>query len=134
MTIEEKLKNYILDRHKSIRGFVNTTDLPYSTVDGILKRGIANSSIGNVLKICNALEISADELANNRIVPITEKSSPHILISEIPEMIEFMKSNPDLFSDLSIDGEPLNEIESETILNSLTLSIEFVRDLRNRKE
>lgn len=89
MTIEEKLKNYILTKHKSIREFVKCTGLPYSTVDGILKRGIANSSIGNILIICKTLQISADELANGKIVPITKKTSRHIFIAEIPEMLDF---------------------------------------------
>lgn len=134
MTIEEKLKKHILTKHKSIREFVKCADLPYSTVDGILKRGIANSSIGNVLKICKALQISADELANNRIVPIKKEQSSHILFSDIPEMLEYMKINRNEFSDLTIDNKPLSDLEYDTVLNCLTLSIEFVRDLREKKK
>ena len=133
MTIEEKLKNYILTNYKSVREFVKHAELPYSTVDGILKRGIANSSIGNVLKICKALQISADELANNKIVPIREESCNHVFLTEIPEMIAYMRANQNDYSDLTIDGQTLNNVECETLLNSLTLSVEFVRDLRKRK-
>ena len=73
MTIEEQLKEYILDRYKSLRNFVNTSgiDVPYTTIDGIFKRGIYNASINNVLKLCKVLNISADELADGHIVPLT---------------------------------------------------------------
>lgn len=133
MTIEEKMKKYILTKHKSIREFVKCADLPYSTVDGILKRGIANSSIGNVLKICKALQISADELANGKIVPVNTKASRHVFFTEVPEMLEYMRNHPDEYSDLTVDGQPLNELEWETMLNSLTLSVSFVRNIRRDK-
>ncbi len=133
MTIEEKLKSYILTKHKSIREFVKCAGLPYSTVDGILKRGIANSSIGNVLKICKALQISADELANGMIVPMSNKASRHAFFTEIPEMLEYMRNHADEYIDLTVDGQPLNQVEWETMLNSLTLSVSFVRNIRKDK-
>ena len=37
MTIEEKLKEYILVKYKSIREFTLSAGIPYSTVDAILK-------------------------------------------------------------------------------------------------
>ena len=42
--------------------------MPWTTLDSILKRGIVNSNIANVLKITDALGISAEELANGQIV------------------------------------------------------------------
>lgn len=133
MTIEEKLKEYILTKHKSIREFVKYANLPYSTVDGILKRGIANSSIGNVLKICKALQISADELANNRIVPRGSKVSTRIIMSEIPDLIAFMEKNKREYDDMTIDGKSLSDDEWEIVLNSMTLTVDFVRTWRQHK-
>lgn len=70
MNTEDKLKELILSRYKSIREFTLAIDFPYTTLDSIFKRGIGNSSITNVLKICNALHISADALADGRIEPV----------------------------------------------------------------
>lgn len=64
---EKKLKELILSRYKSIREFTLEIDIPYTTLDSIFKRGIGNSSVSNVLKVCNALHISADALAEGRI-------------------------------------------------------------------
>lgn len=71
--IEEKLKTVILMNYKSLRDFVNNSgiNLPYTTVDGMLKRGIYNANINNVLAFCRALKISSDELAKGNIVPIS---------------------------------------------------------------
>lgn len=132
MTIEEKLKKHILSNYKSIREFVQSAGLPYSTVDGILKRGIANSSIGNVLKICKALEISADELANGNIVPAKKEEPRHFILSDLAKTLVFVKTHQEEFEDLTIDGQTLTPFEFETILNSLNLSISIIRD--HRKE
>ena len=136
MSIEDKLKDYILLNYKSIRAFVNSAGLPYSTVDGILKRGIANSSIGNVLKICKALQISADELANNRIVPMRDgnKVTHRFIVKEIPELISFIRRNLSDFEEMTIDGKSLSDLEWETVLNSVTLSVEFVRNIREKED
>ena len=131
MTIEEKLKNYILTNYKSVREFVHYADIPYSTMDGILKRGIRNSSIGNILKICEALQISADELANNRIVPIDRMDIDHkLVVFEIPELISNIKNNEQPLPEFTIDDQFLTKDEWHIILNGLTVSLEFIRDKR----
>ena len=131
MTIEKKLREYILTYYKSIREFTQKAEIPYSTMDGILKRGIANSSIGNVLKVCQALGISADELANNKVVP-ARKNDNHILISEIPEMLKYMRKNKEEYKDLTIDGEPLSEHEFETLLDVNEMTVKLIENKRER--
>lgn len=67
MTREEKLKLLILSRYKSIREFTIAIDIPYTTIDSIFRRGIDNSSVSNIKKICDALNISVDALADGEI-------------------------------------------------------------------
>lgn len=67
MTIENQLKEKILAEYGSIREFAAKVKLPYSTIDSILKRGICNASIKNIIKICECLGISVDSLANGKI-------------------------------------------------------------------
>lgn len=77
--LEQKLKDYILSRYKSIREFALNIEMPYSTIDTILKRGINKASVGNILKICQSLGISADALADGEI---TETDKERDLIHE----------------------------------------------------
>ena len=63
--IEEKIKKIILEKYGSIRKFALKIDIPYTTIDSILKRGIDNSNVGNVIKMCKALNISVDKLVEN---------------------------------------------------------------------
>lgn len=65
---EERLKELILTKYKSIREFTSSIEMPYSTFDSILKRGIANSNIANVLKISSALNIDTEKLVLGEIV------------------------------------------------------------------
>lgn len=66
--IEEKLKSIIINKYSSVRNFSNKIGLPYTTVDSILKRGIKNASISNVIAICDKLNIDVDGLTNNEII------------------------------------------------------------------
>lgn len=64
--LEDKLKTIILEKYGSIRQFSFKIDVPYTTVDSILKRGLDNSNVGNVIKMCKALGISVDDLLENK--------------------------------------------------------------------
>ena len=134
MTIEKKLKEYILKEYKSLRNFVQTTniDLPYSTIDGMLKRDIGKASIDNVIKLCKVLEISVDELEKNRIVPANfNKKNPSDSV-EISEIIEHAQNNLDKYAFLTLDQKPLTNDELKRLFWSLGLVAEFMREYRNK--
>lgn len=67
MNIEDKLKNEILKNYKSIRAFTLKIEIPYTTLDGILKHGITRAGVSTMIKICNELNISIEALEDNRI-------------------------------------------------------------------
>lgn len=62
MDATTKLRSLIFDRYKSVKEFSEAANVPYTTVHSILQRGVENSSVGNVIKLCRALEISVDDL------------------------------------------------------------------------
>lgn len=67
LSIEMELKQLILERYNSVREFSKRINMPYSTLDSIFKRGVANASVSNIIRICDTLMISADALAAGRI-------------------------------------------------------------------
>lgn len=128
MTIEDQLKNLILSRYRSIREFVISIDMPYTTIDSIFRRGIGNSSVSNVIKICKALGISADELAEGRIVPVNIRSAvrrgePR----EIQEFLNRFKMELATMENLTLEGEPVDENTREAIAQGIDVSYETVR-------
>lgn len=62
MTIEEQLKAAILLKYKSIRAFTTVNDIPYSTLDSALKRGISNAGIVTMLKVFTALDLDIESI------------------------------------------------------------------------
>lgn len=95
-TIEEQLKEMILSKYKSVREFSLLIDMPYSTLDSIFKRGIGNASVSNIIRICKALNISADGLSQGKI-----------------EHIDYLtKERPDQASLSALDIEILNRLDS----------------------
>ena len=47
--LESNLKSLIIEKYGSMKKFSEAIDMPWTTLDSILKRGIANSNITNVL-------------------------------------------------------------------------------------
>ena len=68
--IENKIKELILSNYGSLNYFCKKINIPYSTLDSILKRGIGKANVINVIKICNELGISVDSLKQGIIQPI----------------------------------------------------------------
>lgn len=65
---EIKIRKMIIDRYGSLKKFCEIIDMPWTTLDSILKRGIANSNIINVMKITKELGVDTESLANGIIV------------------------------------------------------------------
>lgn len=109
--LEMELKELIKNRYGSISKFAESIDMPWTTLDSILKRGVVNSNIANVLKITDALGISAEELANGQIV---QKSA----IKTDNTQIDTLAAH--------FDGEEFTDDELEEIKNF----VEFVKNKR----
>ena len=92
MVLEEQLRSKILEKHKSVREFANYYEIPNSTVDSVLKRGIYNSGVGTVIKIFDALNLDLESVPSGTLTEKSTKKSP----------------GPD-------EAEPRDEIEQEAI-------------------
>jgi predicted transcriptional regulator len=131
MTIEEKLKSLILKRYHSIREFTLKIDMPYSTMDSIFKRGIGNSSVTNVIKICKALRISADALADGEIVPIG--NYPSNKINDRIEIKEILADTKDLLihsGEITLDGDPIGKKGIDSIIDAMDVGVEIAKRRR----
>ena len=126
MSIEEKLKGLILSRYRSLREFTQEIDMPYQTMDSILKRGVDKASISNIIKICKALDISADELANGNIVP---NSLRHTMLemTEVIDILDFVKFNLLERADLTISGISADEGDLQLLSDGITITIELLK-------
>lgn len=65
--LEASLKALIIQEYGSLKKFTETIDMPWTTLDSILKRGVANSNITNVLKITRELGLDAEKLVDGEI-------------------------------------------------------------------
>ena len=131
MTTEEKLKELILTRYNSLREFTLTIDIAYSTFDSIMRRGIQNATINNVIKICSALHISADALANGEIVPISPtetKSKPRDVADILARTKRELLNNDGLM----FNGKVADPDSIESILNAMEIGIEMAKR-KNKK-
>lgn len=52
----------LIEKRGTLMDFSKKVDMPYNTLRSILIRGVGNSSVNNVMKICGELGITIDEL------------------------------------------------------------------------
>lgn len=125
MTIEEKLKELILSRFKSVREFAIYADMPPTTVRAILNRGVGNSSLTNIIRVCKVLNISVDELANGNIVPKSIKEDNSTV--EISSIVNEAKSRLSLSDHLTINGKEVDIEIADPIIDALDIGYEMVK-------
>ena len=128
MTTEEKLKELILKRYHSIREFTISIDMPYTTMDSIFRRGVGNSSVTNIIKICKALGISADALADGEITPV--KRNTAILLNDMIEVKDILDDTKDLLihcGEITLDGEPIDKSGIESIIDAMDVGVEIAK-------
>ena len=130
MTTEERIKDLILKRYNSIREFSILTDIPYTTLDSILKRGIGNSSVTNVIKICKALGISADALADGEIIPKTRFDNVNKNVTNLRDVKEILSDTKDALihsGELTLDGDPIGKAGIESIIDAIDVGVEIAK-------
>lgn len=79
----ELIKNLILVKYKSIRQFAETINIPHTTIHTALKKGIGGTAVETVIKMCNGLGITIDDLINEHF--------DNILTSELQELVNNAK-------------------------------------------
>lgn len=128
MTIEDKLKELILKRYHSVREFTIANDIPYTTIHSIFKRGIGNSSVNNVIKICKALSISADALADGEIIPVKTReitTDPDRL--DVQDILTDAKDALIHSGKITLDGNPIGKAGIESIIDAIDVGVEIAK-------
>ena len=72
-TTENHIKEIIINKYGSLKKFCEIINMPWTTLDSILKRGFANSNITNVMKISHELKVDTESLASGKIINYIEK-------------------------------------------------------------
>ncbi len=133
MSVEENLKEMICREYGSVRQFAQKIDVKYSTVMAILRRGVKNSNIDNVIKICHTLNISVDALAEGRIVELPHiKATYSTEVNELPELINAYLSFFENNIECTLDYIPLTDSEMSFFVDGVNFLFEQIRNLRKR--
>lgn len=134
MNTEEKLKEMILSKYRSVLEFTEAIDMPYGTIASIFKRGINNSSVTNIIKICHALGISADELANGRIIPVDVTYKNEYLLTEMYDILKHYRMNIEGYEQCTVDGMPMTIEDAETLLDSMEIALGIIKRRKLKDE
>ena len=87
MLIENQIREMINSRYGSLTAFCKKIDVPNTTIDTILKRGIGKANVLNVIKMCNELGLSVDSLKHGILEPT---NSEQITSKELAAEIKYL--------------------------------------------
>lgn len=128
MTTEEKLKEFILKRYQSVREFSILSDIPYSTIASIFKRGIGNSSVTNVIKICKALDISVDALAEGEIAPLRKQPAKRVNDwIKAEDIIDETKDALKYSGFVTLNDKPISVMQLDSIIDAMEVGVEIAK-------
>lgn len=130
MNIEDKLKNMILEKYGSLLAFSRACGIPNSTINSFLSRGIGTASLSNILKVCETLHISADELSKGRIVSnfTINDSKPTDILDILADAKSQLLNNEALM----FNGKPADEESIQSILSAMEVGIALANK-KNKK-
>lgn len=129
MNVEERLKELIIKQYGTMKNFTDHIGIPNSTFANILRRGVRNANVVTIIKICQALNISTDELAQGRIVPLTREEAPQTKIEDILDSMKQQLLNCD---NLTFDGESATAEDVYYIISTLDTAME-IRKKQNER-
>lgn len=122
MTLEERIRELILARYPSVKDFAEACGVKYTTICGMLARGMNNSNVSNAIAVCKALNIDVEALSDNEIVFI----DPNKKDESLEEYALAFKQKL-LNGDLSLDGVKLSEREARLYIDSMEIASELIR-------
>ena len=129
MTIEEKLRRLIESRYPTVKDFAAVAEIPYTTLLSVFKRGIDNTGITNIQKICRTLGITMEGLCNERI----EFCKPR------PEGSTSFRSHQNILllalleGTVTLDGVKMSQDEALLVDDFLTAAADTIRRRRERE-
>ena len=119
--IEADLKQLIIDRFGSLSKFSEAIDMPWTTLDGVIKRGVNKANITSLIKICEGLNIGCESLYYGRLLPkqdmlkedpLSEKEQIHI--KKYRALSEHGKKMADSFLDMQYEYEKEESMKEES--------------------
>ena len=128
MNVEERLKELIIKQYGTMKDFTDHIGIPNSTFANILRRGVQNANVLTIIKICQALGISTDDLAAGKIVPVSKVVPEQTRIEDLLDDVKQKIMNGD---NLTLADAPVTEFEIMQLVNGIDAAVEVL--IRNRR-
>lgn len=131
MTVEEQFKSEILRRYKSVRAFTQAINVPYSTIDTMLKKGIGGTSVQTVLKVCSALDIDIESIESGHLY---KKTAPISAEADTEAAIEVKLFNLLSENGYIQEGGDISDDDLEFFQSLLSLARTYMNQRRKNSK
>lgn len=135
LTLEEFLRQKMVDDFGSVRKFSMVAEIPYTTLATALKSGISSDMrAGTLDKLFNTLGVSSSvidfwpPLEDDKNTELNDKDK-----KEISKILDNTREQLTSQEGLMFDGEPASEEGVQSILDALELGLEIAKK-RNKEK
>ena len=125
--VEKELKELIVSKFGNLKKFAEYIDMSWTTLDGVIKRGVNKTNITTLIRVCEGLGIDCESLYYGKIV---YKSKENIadsfsdieisLIEKFRELSPYEQETVEIIVNRFLDNQTTIKIE-ETPLRYVTL-------------
>lgn len=124
MTVEDRLKELIIKDYGTLKEFTDHVGIPNSTFANILRRGVNNANVLTIIKICQALNISTDALAEGKIVFL---SRPETTPTKIEDLFDDVKQQLLNADNLTLDNNPASGDVIMLLVSTLDVALSLAK-------
>ncbi|WP_206109239.1 helix-turn-helix transcriptional regulator [Paenibacillus sp. HB172176] len=121
----EHLSKIMHEKGFTVMSLSKATGVAYTTIRSMIERNLANASIDNVIKICDALHITTETLYHSGLTVKEEKD----IAADLERMIGDLESN----EALAFHGEAMDEETKELMRISLENSLRLAKQMAKQK-
>ena len=107
--VAQELKEMIRTRYGSLAAFCQKINMPWNTLDSILKRGVLTGSLANIKKITDELGLDMAALANGELK--APGATEDVIVYEVSRL--YQKLDDDYRRRFSAYATRLKEIQEE---------------------
>jgi DNA-binding Xre family transcriptional regulator len=121
------MKELIIKNYGTMKDFTDEIGIPNSTFANILRRGVQNANVLTIIKICQALNISTDDLAEGRIVSLVRSEAAPTAIEDVFDSVKQQLLNA---NNMTLVGIPATADEIMLLVTTLDVLLEVIKKRR----
>lgn len=116
--VEKELKELIISKFGNLKKFAEHIDMSWTTLDGVIKRGVNKTNITTLIRVCEGLGIDCESLYYGKIIFKSKENAVNSfsdieisLIEKFRNLSEYEQETVEILINRFLDNHPTFKVE-----------------------